>query len=346
MLFGCGNDRKIEDVQQAYVNMVSAFTISGESDFFSDSENPNSIVIAYPTTVKQAIENANPSNDVQKRYRSLYYQQEILDNIYKYYNDYQEPFYRIAASKDIDKDEVKALYNSIKDLHEVLDTFEENYETFNDAVENGISDVMEYNLTSYSFYLNKVIDASFDFIFKFHNMYIRYCVDDYSSHNADNLKLYVDKAYLDISYVVYLENIKSFNYSVGTHGVCDLAEVVGSNNDFNILTLLDTRKSISTFIQENIGGTTEQAIQATEKVNLFSYVRDVFEQRLNTYVNTYNSLDMYKINQYKFNLSGGVDYESYITSLSASDRATIILLDNFVEDNFMNYVEKLNAIVE
>ena len=346
ILFGCGDDREIKDIQTAYSEMVSDFTVSGESDFFSDSEKPNSIVISYPATIKQAIENTSPSNSVQKRYRALYYQQEILNNIFTYYNNYQEEFYRETASKDIDEDKINSLYDSAKNLHETLTNFEGAYNSFNDAIEDGISDVMKFNMTSYSFHLNKVIDASFDFVYKFHNIYTEYCVDNYDSANADNLALYVDKAYLDISYIAYLENIKSFNYSVGGHGVCDLADVVGSSNKYNLLSLLDSRKSISDFVTANLGATTEEGVEVTERINLFAYNRGVYEQRVNNYLTTYRSVDIFKINQYRFGLNGNVDYNSYLTSQSSSDRAVILMLDNFVEDTFLSYVEKLNTIVE
>ena len=55
---------------------------------------------------------------------------------------------------------------------------------------------------------------------------------------------------------------------------------------------------------------------------------------------------MFTINQYRFGLNGNVDYNSYITSQISSERALIVLLDNFIEDTFLNFVDKLNNIVE
>jgi len=346
VLFGCGKDKSIENVESAYTEMVNSFVVSEENKFFSDYNNPNSIVITYPATVDYTIKNASPSNAVQKRYRGLYYQQLVLNNIFDYYDHHQQDFYRIAKGKDIDNDEINDLYDSIVELKDNLKDFESHYTSFLDATENGISDIMEFNITSYSYYLNKVIDKSFDFIYKFHDMYVDYCIDDYSAYNETNLNIYVDKAYLDISYVVYLENIKSFNYSVGSHGVCDLADVVGSQSEYNLLELLENKKSISDTIIGNVGATTEQGVTATNTVNLFVYSKDVFEQRLNTYISTYYDSNIFQINQYKYDLTGNVDYGSYLLSLSASDRAKIVLLDRFTQDNFKNYVNKLNTIVD
>jgi hypothetical protein len=346
-LFGCGKDRDINDIKNAYSNMVSSYAEEKKQEykFFSDKNSPNSIVISYPVMVRQAINSNSPSNAVQKRYRALYYQQKILDNIFIYYNNHQEEFYRIAESQEIEKDELNDLYNRVCSVNESLKNFESHYSSFISATEDGVSDIMEFNITSYSYNLNHVIDCSFDFIYKFHDLYVKYCVENYGAYSESNLNTYVDKAYVDISYIVYLENIKSFNYSVGSHGVCDLSDVVGSQTEYNLLSLLEERKPISTTIVGNVGLTSDAGVLATDAVNLFTYSRDVFEQRLTPYISTYSSVNMYNLNQYKYGLNGSVNYESYLKSLSASDRATIALLNSFVEDNFSNYISKLNSIV-
>lgn len=342
---GCGSDVKLSKVQETFSNMKTAMVIEGENNFFANEENPNAISIKYSTQVQKAIDNENASNEVQKRYRALHYQQAILDIIYDFYNSYEEEFYRVAPSKDLDKDEIESLYNSVNDLKSTLQSFSHHYDNFVVSTKGGPSDIMAFNITSYTFYLNGVIDKSFDFIHKFYDMYVGYCVEDYNIYNSENLELFVDKAYLDIAYVVYLENIKSFNYSVGDNGTCDLSSVVGSESEFNILELLDNRKSISTAISENVGLTTEQGKDAKSKLDLFVYYRDIFAQRLGNYLSTFSSVDMYQVNQYRFDLNGTVDYNSYLMSLSVSDRATLTMLDDFINDNFMSFVDKLMTIV-
>ena len=346
MLCGCGGDASISKVQESFANMKSAMVVEGENNFFSSEKNPNAISIKYSSQVQRAIDNVAASNDVQKRYRALYYQQAILDIIFDLYNNYEEEFYRVAPSKDIDEDEVEELYNSINELKSTLQGFRQYYDTFVVATENGTSDIMAFNITSYSFHLNSVIDRSFDFIHKFYDMYVEYCVEDFSLYNEHNLNLFVDKGYLDIAYVVYLENIKSFNYSVGDNGICDLASVVGSNSEYNLLGLLDVRKKLSPAIAENIGLTTAEGTDAKEKLDLFTYNRDIFNQRVNNYLNTFGAVNMYQVNQYRFSLNGTVSYDNYLQSLPVSDKATLTMLDNFVSDYFKVYIDKLMTIVE
>ena len=42
------------------------------------------------TAVEEAISVQNPSTDIQKRYKALFYQQKILDEIFNFYNAYEE----------------------------------------------------------------------------------------------------------------------------------------------------------------------------------------------------------------------------------------------------------------
>ena len=149
MLCGCGGDASISKVQESFANMKSAMVVEGENNFFSSEKNPNAISIKYSSQVQRAIDNVAASNDVQKRYRALYYQQAILDIIFDLYNNYEEEFYRVAPSKDIDEDEVEELYNSINELKSTLQGFRQYYDTFVVATENGTSDIMAFNINAF-----------------------------------------------------------------------------------------------------------------------------------------------------------------------------------------------------
>jgi hypothetical protein len=81
-------------------------------------------------------------------------------------------------------------------------------------------------------------------------------------------------------------------------------------------------------------------------IDTFCYVRDVFDQRINAYMNTYSNLDIYSIVQYRFDLNGSVDYNNYLNSLSPSDHALVDMMDRFVSDTFVEYQNKLALIIE
>lgn len=346
VLCGCGKDRSIGDIHKLYNSITTEHVVNDQNIFFSNELNKQSVNIYYSDSLKATINAENPSNKVQKRYKAISYQQNILDNIFNYYSNHQENFYMIAASKNINKNELNTLYDKVNNLNKTLDEFESKYNTFIDAIEsNGIPDIMEYNITSYSYELNKVIDASFEFIYYFHKLNTKYCLQNPNLYTEQTIQVYVDKAYIDMSYIVYLNDIKAFNYSVGENGVCDLAGVVGSDCKYNKLEMLGVKKEISPNILENLVKDANDYDLTMEKLNEFSYCRKIFEQKFNNYLATYSSLNVYTIANYKFDQIIGVTYDNYINSLTASDRAVVVMLDNFVENDFDNYMSKLASIV-
>lgn len=346
-LFGCGDNRTVADIKKLYLTTVDEYKDGDTRVFFSDESNEYQLYISYPQTLLNVMNNASLSNDVQKRYKGLDYQQKILRNIYAYYTNHYEDFYKVAESKNIDKNTLNDLYNKLNNLNTTLDEFVVHYNTFTDLVGNGVSNVMKYNITRYTYQVNKVIDASFTFMYAFHDVYSQYCVDNYNSNSsAISIQTTVDKAYLDLAYVVYMENIKAFNYSVSENGICDLSGVVANNCEYNLLSLLDSKKTLDETILENLVSGTTYYEETMEKLNAFAYSRDVFEQKLNTYKSTYYSLDMYNVSAYKFGNVSDWDYEDYLQTLSPSKKATVTMLENFVQDNFQNYISKLEEIVK
>lgn len=343
-LFGCGESKTVADIKKLYMSTIDEHKDGDTRVFFSNTENEYQLTISYPDVLLSVMESNHPSNG---RYKGLDYQQKILRNIYAYYTNHQEDFYRVVDSKSINKATINELYNKLNSLNTTLDEFVVHYNTFMDIVENGVSNIMKYNITRYTYQLNKVIDASFDFMYAFHDVYSKYCIDDYSNYfSVNNIQTYVDKAYLDMAFVVYMENIKAFNYSGSENGVCDLANVVSNTSEFNILDLLDSRGTVDDVILNNLVKDSSYYDETMEKLNAFAYSRDVFEQKLSSYKSTYNSLDIYNISAYKYGNVSPWDYDDYLLTLSPSKRATVIMLENFVKDNFQNYIEKLEDLVK
>lgn len=343
---GCGEDKTIEDVKNLYKTMTEVYIEEDNNLLFSNAEKPNTITIKYSTPVNNAINGTSPTTDMQKRYSALGYQQQILNYIFNYYEQNQEEFYRIMSSKEINNSDITDLYNKVNELKAALENFKTQYDIFTDSTNNGISDVMEFNLTSYSYEVNKIIDSSFNFIYKFIDMYDNYCVENADVITAENLTLKIQRAYVDIANVVYLENFKTFNYSVGTNGVCDLAPVINTSNNYSLIDYLDGDiRSISTIITD---GLNEEAVNHNYVLNLinnFVYSEEVFAQRLNSYKTVYNEQDIYTLTQHRFGLIGGVDYSSYLDSLSTSNRANINMFEEFVDTTFTDLVNNLNTII-
>lgn len=340
-LFGCGDKKTAKDIKEYYDKMAVTYVDEGTNLFFHNELDALSISIHYPPEMLEAINAPNPSNAVQKRYRAIAYQQQILDYIFDYYTNNYEEFYKVADSKSI-KDELQSLYDKLQELNAQLDKFHGAYRTFMKSIETSISDVMEYSITSYSYSLNELIEKSFDFMYEFHNVYTNHCLTGYYSNKdfiEKNIQASIDKAYLDIAYIVYLENFKAFNCSVGEHGVCDLSGIVDNESQYSLLSLLEDKRSFDKTITETI---TDSA--TVERIREFNYSRQIFEQRFNSYMRTYHSVEIFTISEYRFGLVSGVDYQDYVNSLTNSESATIRMLDYFVQDTFMNYANNINLI--
>ena len=343
-LVGCGKDKTPKDIQDLYNSMKSAYVVENENIFFADAENPYTITIAYNEDVQNQIKNASPTTELQKRFVALGIQQDILNNIFNFYENNQEEFYREMSSVDYKKTYVESLYESLEALKDSLKTFKEQYSQFMTDVESG--DIMVFSVLSYTYQLNKVIDSSFNFIYNFIDVYDRYCVEDNNNMTASTLSLQIDKTYVDIANVVYLQNIKTFNYSVGEKGVCDLLPLISNpTNEYNLVKYLGSAKRLSPVVTENMSTEAADYAATMDKLNDFTYYSELVGQRINTFRNIMNTIDSYTLNEYRFDLVSGVDYDTYIKSLSASDKANVQALDGFINDIFVPYIAKLNSIV-
>ena len=345
-LCGCGEERKSEDVKTLYENTKQVCIVDNDNKFFSDETKPDSIVIKYSDDVSALIYNVSPSSKLSKKYAVIGYQQKILNNIFNYYEKNKENFYLKMSSANFDKNEMNDLYSSLESLKSQLETFKNSYNTFTDATKGGVNDVMEFNLTNYSFDLNQLIQKSFDFIYKFINLNEKYCLENLDIVSIDSLESKIQKTYVDIAYIVYLNNFKAFDYSVGSKGISDdLDSIIGNTSEFLITKDLEDYKSLSVKIRTGLDAENADYANTMNLVNNYLYAIDVFNQRLSTYKSTYFEEDIYKITQYKFGLVIGVDYESYCTSLTKSRQASLRFMDDFVLNVYGRLVDTLGTII-
>lgn len=351
-LTACGKDKTPADIKSYYDSMKSAFVEEETNIFFSDNDKPNTISFAYNDTLNSYIGRTDTSylTDVQKSYIALGYQQKILNNAFGFYEKYNEEFYRVMSSADYKKADVNNLYSSLENLNNTLKDFKVQYSQFMNNVSS--TNNMLFTLHSYSYELNKVIDSSFDFVYDFIDVYNKYVAGD-DKMTSVSVSLKIDMSNVDIANIVYLENIKVFNYSVGDKGECDLLPLVeNKTNEYNLIhakvgsndILTNNGRGLSSYVAENLNESAENYEENIAKVKEFNYARELMSQRLTVYKNILSAVDMYQANQYRFALVGGVDYidyDTYKSSLSASDRANINALENFVEDVFKPFIEKM-----
>ena len=344
-LCACDSDKSYEDVKKLYEQTTSVCVVEEDNKFFADASRPNSITIKYTSDVESAINNVSPVTSLQKKYVVIGYQQKLLDYIYNYYEQYNENFYKEISSAKPDKKEMNALYSSLSSLNATLTSFKKEYLTFCDATQNGVTSVMEFNLTNYSYEFNKVINSSLNFMYNFISMNEKYCIKDYNLINATNIEYRIAKSYVDIANIVYLTNFKAFDYSVGSKGISDMTAIISSTNKYSIAKDLESVKTLSTTILAGMDEESSAYNITMSTINDYLYANEIFNQRLNTYLQIYNSEDIYNLTQYKFDLVQGVDYESYLSTLTKSKQSTINFMDDFILDIYAKLVDNLALMV-
>jgi len=346
MLIGCGDNRSYEDFKTLYES--TKVIGKGElerSNIFSDSTNPNSIVISYPEKLISVINLQKSDGNIKNRhYMALAIQQEILSNIYKFYEEHNEDFYRIISSEEYSQDDMNKLYDKLNNLNACLNNFNNKYNDFIFATKDGVSDVMNAKIKIYSYELNKVIDKSFEFMFEFIDFYDKYCIKVKDKVNLNYLDFSLDKSLIDISYVIYMENVKSFNHSVGDNGSCDVFNIIESSRRNYDITPMLLEFELSEEVKTNI--TTENALYSTtvKKIEEYFYFKEIFEKILIIYKIIYNDIDFYEYNNYRMELVNGISYDNYLQTLSQSEISNITLIEDFVDITFFEFIEKVDNI--
>lgn len=351
-LCGCGNDGEVENLKKAYNDMTAVYVVEGENIFFSDDAKPNTIAIAYADYIDNAISIENPNTTIQKRYRTFYYEQLMLNNIFNLYENHQENFYKVMSSADYKSKDVEKLQDKLNDLQNSLVEFKSSYNLFIEQTQEGLSDVLDINLKNYTFELNKVIEKSLSFMYEFANVYEKYCIEDINAINQTTLNYKIDKTYLNLTNIIYLENFKTFSIEVADRGVCDVSSLIGMDSKFNLLNDLQLNGKLSPSIIANLDESSIHHLNTMNVVNDYVYAYNLFNQNVSHYVNTYNDIYNSKhtstnqYNEYRLGLVGGGSLESFLNGLSITDRSKVNLLTNFIDECYTNLVEKLKLIVE
>jgi len=348
---GCGNEGNVDDLKKLYNEITGIYIEEGENIFFSDDANPNTINISYFHDVQNEIN--NPIVKEGNKYRTYYYAQLILNHIFNFYEDHNEDFYLHMSSKEYKEKDIEKVYEKLNNLKEELIDFKSSYMLFNEQTKKeGLSNVLDIYIKNYTFELNQVIEKSFDFMYEFDKVYTKYCIEDMNAVNEKVLNYKVDKSYLDIAHIVYLENFKTFSIAVEGKGVCDISPIIGLNSKFNLLDDLGNLKNVSNNIIVNLDEKSQYNLSTMELINNFDYYMQIFNQNYHHYINTYNTVydkennSTNKYNSYRFDLMGSGSFESYLNGLSVVDRASVNLLTNFIDECYNSLVEKLKLIVE
>ncbi len=349
-LTACGSDKNYKDIEDLYSQITGICVEEDNNQFFSNESKPRTLTIKYAEDVENAIANTSPVTKLQKKYVVLGYQQKILNLIYNYYENNYENFYKELSSAKFEKKDISNLYKKEESLKNCLTDFKSKYNNFCDVTADGVATIMEFDLINYSYELNKVIESSLDFMYQFAFVNEKYCAQmpnsqDITTFNAEKLQLCIDKTYLDIANIVYLNNFKAFNYSVGSRGISDMDAIIQSTNKYVIIGDLQECKSLSATILLGLDRDSDTYESVSKLIGDYLYSYEVFLQRYDNYKCIYDSEDVYTATQYKFGLVDGVDYDSYLHTLSKSSQASLVFMDDFVVETYKEVLSNLSLLI-
>ena len=168
-----------------------------------------------------------------------------------------------------------------------------------------------------------------------------YCIENKESTSIEYLNFSIDKTLVNFSYVIYLENVKSFNDAVGKNGVCEVYNIIETNKTKYDFTMFLESFAVSEATINNLNTTSTLYAKTQKAVDEYYYFNEIFEQKLVAYENTYKSFDFYNYNKHRMNLGNGVTYTDYLNTLSQSEKASISLMENFMYTTFLDLYEKV-----
>ncbi len=395
---GCGKKHTLSDVHKLYTHIVDKYSYAVENNdlkekdsyFFesvvnSDTEKETtgvSLDIEYKGELAEflpdiasnsALKTSDPK--LYNRYYALIYiEQKLLDWTFNYYKNWAPNMYASEEllKNDLEQEDVDNLYSKLEKLDEAIEAFSAEKSKAEDEID-AISFDGAINLTSFTYYYNDLIEASFDFVNTFRDMHVKYIWDTYTfGDNAEQNKLLlnrmIDEAYLNIAQIIYLENVKAFEYSE-----CDLNPLLSliDGGDYSqiivspLLTsvnklangkeaVLKNRSGVVDFYRADdivlktdykYDATSDKYVAETYNDRLVDYIYylKAFNQKVGIYKKVYSEFDVYEYNQVRLGFSA-TDMDTYVNSLDRVERANMVLLQDFSNETFANYIENFVKI--
>ena len=390
---GCGKKHTLSDVNKLYTHIVDKYSYeeNGEkkSYFFNSvvatDENGQKEVpgVALEINYKGELGKYLPNNitnnialkvsdpKLYNRYYALgYIEQKLLDWTFNYYENWAANLYASEELiEDVEQDDIENLYTKLENLDEAIGDFAAEKSKAEDEI-NAITFDGAINLTSFTYYFNDLIEASFDFVNAFRDVHVKYIWNTYTfgDNNEQNkllLDRMIDEAYLNIAQIIYLENVKVFEYSE-----CDLNALIeeidsGGYSEDIISPLLTKISSLDNgkaalldadakmYESDDINLLKNYKYDAALDANVpetyndrledYVYYLKAFNQKVGIYKKVYADFDMYEYNQVRLGLST-IDIDTYVNSLDRVEKANLVLLQDFARETFANYIETFSKI--
>ena len=385
---GCGGKARTgDDIKNRYIAMKirhSDMFEGGEFDSsinYSDEANKDilkdSVKVCYNESMTLGLqeiirefsdtEEFKFKNDMNlyKRYFAMKeLQDNVLENIFVYYNAYSMDFYANAELKGISKGEMRKLYNSVERLQGDLSDFKVARDKLQSACDVlTFSGVIRSDVTEYAYHYNMLIEDCLKFVRYFKELNEKYYFSaPLTEESTDEDKVRIATYYYneatfelaDMMYNVYLKSLNHINECdlsslvkiedrwKSTSGgvkipvsIASIKQVYGTDSLYDVLgSKLNNQITKIQYVDPLVIG-----LSVDGRLDNFLDVRNVYLQKKRVYKVVIDRMEYYQFAIEK--LGDQADYDAYYGKLSNLEQANINLVLNFYGTTLSDYVNAL-----
>ena len=320
---------------------------------FDVDNNINAMFDGYTINIKYSsnVTSVTKKSDMTSNERNLYAIDKVYNKlfkaIFKYFEDWNENFYDVA-DKRLNGEEFNNLFNKLNSLNNELLVLKDAKNDMEDVLANNLlEDVPSYEITSYVYELNRVVEKSIDF-----NNYFRLLHDSkVYNHSSDSVitaaavTRAIDDMVLSLSQMVYIDNIQPFNISNDNVQECDLNILIKSyidGNEYVILDYLDTiNVELSSHTIELIG--TGEDIALMKIADKYMYYSKVLRQNILALEQVYDNIDYFRLSMYRYGeINGGIEvYKITVADIEKTSYNFLEIVENFISRTYFTTLEEL-----
>ncbi len=358
-LSGCGGDRSSADILNKYSSIKDAYKSSGIFGSVDGDTTSNAINITHSdegeiANLKKFDAKSTDSNYVNQlaekdenlatRYLVLVnFQYPLLNRVFEYYEGMSENFFNNTDILDVDKKEMKTLYNKLEDLEDAIATFKVAKTKFEQTVEvMTFGGVVRADVTSYAYSVNLLIEQSLDFVGYFKELNTKYL---YSGEITEENKIsyarhYFYEADYNLTEIMYYRYFKACN-NINECDLCYINNGAGYGNydhinhyawEFLLDVMTDNYKHL--YNAEFYDGLADSGKDiSVEKLEDFDTAKKGFLQKTKIYKIVYENMDYYTFNSHILTN----DMEAYKKSVSKVEQANIQLMEEYYENTFLEF---------
>ena len=391
ILAGCGESDKIADAYTTYKNMQANYATLGQvvqttsenpyeytrytsasSDLYyvRQVDGQDELELTYLVDASYDISLLNSENVAAIRdkdevseltkgdrvydgyYGILKVQDTIVKAVYNYYNNHAANFYKIMEGVKVAKADAKELNKRADALQRATATFHAAKDVFETSVTTaGGVNVHGFIFNGYAKAYNDFIESSLNFVEYFKDLHIKYVIKEDLYKNGDDTERVKDEMILNVAKVLYMEDLKSFNYSD-----CDLSDLTydlvmhseASNSYARLLQQLlykntSTNPSSAGKVFELLNEHT--TMLSTDESVVFKAIVEAFNKKVGLYQSVYGQVKMYEYNRARSGY-GTVNKETFMNSQSAEMQSKYNLIDDFYNYTFSQYANYILSLVK